>query len=101
MPQHEIENRAEGELGTSPTLADYVRRALEKCEQFCCCCHRSRSRLENARKAVSWDAAVICEERLEKQPWFVAHMDALVPRFGESRGERALRNFWPTADISF
>ena len=50
-----------------------------------------RRSLENARKAVSWDAAAICEMRSKiagrgNWPCYARHMDALVLRFWERRG---------------
>ena len=52
-----------------------------------------RRSLENARKAVSWDAAAIFEMRSKMAYgacWrFAPHIDALVLRFGERRGHGA------------
>ena len=52
--------------------------------------------LENARKAASWDAAVIFEmpsrskiARRGNWPCYARHIDALVLRFGERRGGKA------------
>ena len=53
-----------------------------------------RRSLENARKAVSWDAAAICEMRSKiagrgNWPCYARHIDALVLHFWERRGGKA------------
>ena len=77
FPKHMVEYRANLPL---PAVARWSEKSL-RCD------------LENARKYASWDEAAICEMRSKIPigfwPRFARHIDALVLRFWERRGEKA------------
>ena len=76
LPKHMVEWRANLPL---PAVARWSEKS-------------QRRSLENARKAASWDAAAIFEMRSKIPigfwPRFARHIDALVLRFWERRGEK-------------